>query len=140
MNYTFEYMFIPQLVNNSNKDDFELDSLEVLDDFEFVEGAFEDRFPKESAKFDWKSLHITKEMSADVTYWLLHFPEPQKEQEAKWGLVLKKNNKPYVYYIFEKCEDGKFAIGSFKDGSHEKHGTYDADTTKEKFIEEAFAL
>lgn len=140
MNYTFEHLFIPQIVNNSNKDDFYLYSVEIFDEFEFTEGCFGENFPKEKSHFDWKSFSICKEINQKLTYWLLRFPEPQKEPEAKWGLIIKKENKPYRYFTLELSENGHFVLCSNDGSTHKLHNTYEEDITVEKFIEDACAI
>lgn len=137
MNYTFEYLFIPQIVANSNNDDFDIDSVEIFDDFEFIEGCFEEKFPKEANRFDWKNFSLCKEMNCKLTYWLLRFPEPQKDNEAKWGIILKKDNKPFSYFILEKSESDKLALCSFNNDVRSCHKMLDGDISVEKFIEEA---
>ena len=140
MNYTFEQIFIPQIVSNSNKDEFELDSVEIFDDFEFTEGCFGDRFPKEGDRFDWESFSIRKEMTSKLTYWLLRFPEPKKATEAKWGLIVKKEGRPFKYFTFEQSADGRMALCSNDGATHGIHSFFEADTSVETFIEEACAL
>lgn len=134
MNFKFEHLFIPKIVENSNKGDFELDSVEIFDCFEFVGGCFADYFPKEESKFDWDSFSITKEMNAKLEYWILRFPEPTKEKEAKWGLILHKDKKPFIYYTFEKTDNEEFLLARYDKTDHVNLGTYNKETTEEEFV------
>lgn len=134
MRYTFEHMFIPKIVENSNKEDLELDSVEIFDDFDFVGGCFSEYYPKEEKQFDWKNFSITKEMNYDVQYWVLSFPEPADAPEAKWGMIVKKENKPYRYFTFELAEDDKMALCTFEKGTHKLIATYPKETSKDEFV------
>ena len=140
MNYTFEYIFIPHVVNNSNNDEMALDNCNMFDTFEFVQLYFSTEYPEDEEHFDWENFSIRKEISKDKTYWFLRFPSPQKEPEAKWGLIIKKEEEPFCYFTFESCQDGRFALCSYKDGVHRLHEFYNEDTTPEEFIQAAFNL
>ena len=137
MNYTFEFVFIPSVVDNSNKDDITLDTCEIFDNFDLIECYFESNFPNESEDFNWNDLSIHKEINKKQMYWLMRFPSPQKEPEAKWGLIVKKADGPYRYITFELCHNGRFALCSFNNGRHMLHDFFDAGTTVEEFIDAA---
>ena len=134
MRYTFEHLFIPRIVDNSNKEDFELDSVEIFDDFEFVGGCFSEYYPKEEKQFCWKDFSITKQMNYDVQYWVLSFPEPQSASEAKWGMIIKRENKPFIYFTLEMTEDDSLAFCCYDKGGHKVIENYPKETTKEDFV------
>lgn len=140
MKITFEHTFIPRIVDNSNRDEFELDSVEIFDSFEFVQGCFSDNFPKAEQKFDWKSFSITKEMNLYEEHWLLRFPEATEEREAKWGLILHKAEKPFKYYLCERCADGTYVTATYEKGEHKQLAPCPAEITGEDFVKMVLEL
>lgn len=134
MKITFEHKFIPRIVDNSNRDEFELDSVEIFDNFEFVQGSFSDTYPKEEGKFDWKAFSIAKEMNMAFEYWLLRFPEPTQAGEARWGIIMHKADKAFKYFLLEKTDGEELALTMYEKGEHKELSSCPAATTAEEFV------
>ena len=134
MTYTFEYLFIPKIVDNSNRKEFSIESSVLLDAMESLHLCFSEYYPQQSALFDWAHFSIRKEMEIDLEYWLLSFPEPQTEPEARWGIIVHYKDQPYKYYTFEKGNNDKYFFCQIKDTQHRSCGSYPMELSEEKFI------
>ena len=135
MNYTFEYFFIPMIVDNSNKDDYSFDDATLFDSFDSVELFFSEQYPSQSEKFDWEHLCIRKEMKSDVEYWFFTFPEPQSEPEARWGIIVHYNDQPYKYYTFEQGDNDLFFFCQVNNKQHQNYGSHSKEFSEKQFIE-----
>ena len=134
MTYTFEYLFLPKIINNSNQSDFSLESTILLDSLESLHISFSQHYPHQSAHFDWAHFSIRKEMKEGLEYWLLTFPEPQTEPEALWGIVVHYEDQPYQYYTFERGSGNKYYFCQLLDGRHINCGSHPQDLPLESFI------
>ena len=82
MKYTFEYMFIPLMVENG---DFAFPNYHDFDDIQSLEDAFEDSGLAGEEPFPWDELSIVKYISRECTYWLFRFPKPERQPEAVYA-------------------------------------------------------
>lgn len=132
MNYTFEFMFMPRIIDSFNSRPNPqtacLDSVGKLhlNFFKYDHMA--------SARFDWSHFSVRKHAEKDVDYWFFTFPAPQKEPEAKWGIVVHYHGKFYHYYTFEKGNEDNYFFCQLERGRHENRGSYSQEFTEEKFI------
>lgn len=118
MNYTFEYVFIPQILANYG-DDFALDTVRVFDDFNSLQIIFETEFDLEGRKpIDWDSLYITKFISKELSYWLFNFPPQVGAVDAVFGIVIQYADKPPVYFTLENSPNGKYVLGMVDVNKH----------------------
>ena len=135
MTYAFEYLFIPKIIDNSNKDEFSIESTILLDSFDSLQLSFSERHPSQSAHFDWEHFSIRKEMRAGVEYWLLTFPEPQSEPEARWGIIVHYKDQPYKYYTFEQGSNEQFFFCQVVGQQHRNCGGYPQELPEKEFID-----
>lgn len=118
MNYTFEYIFIPQILSN-NGDDFALDTVRVFDDFDSLQITFETEFELEDRKpFDWNSLHITKYISKKLSYWLFNFPPRVGTVDAVFGIIIQYADTPPMYFTLENSPNGRYVLGMVDVNKH----------------------
>lgn len=98
MKYTFEYMFIPQMVENG---DFAFPNYHDFDDMQSLEDAFEESGLAGEEPFPWDELSVVKFISRKCTYWLFRFPKPECQPEAVFGMVIQRSFDTPVYYTLE---------------------------------------
>ncbi len=118
MNYTFEYVFIPQILANY-EDEFALDTVRVFDDFGGLQITFETEFELGDRKpFNWDSLVVTKHISKELSYWLFNFPPQVGAVDAVLGIVIQYADKPPVYFTLENSPNGKYVLGMVDVNKH----------------------
>ena len=138
MTYTFEYIFLPTIVENTDLGECFEDNVMVLDNFETVYLSFTQLYPQSGDEFDWTQLRIRKEMTQELEYWLLTFPTPDREPLAKWGVVVQPDGGTPHYFTFEKASHGKYVFGGFDGKMHLNFGLYnEEDITEEMFVQMA---
>ena len=79
MKYTFEFMFIQEMLENGEFDNPEICAFNGIDS---LEDEFENFAPEVDDPFFWEELEIVKHLSKKGSYWFFHFPEPAREPEA----------------------------------------------------------
>ena len=105
MKYTFEYMFIPQMVENG---DFAFPNYHDFDDIQSLEDAFEDSGLAGEEPFPWDELSIVKYISRECTYWMFRFPKPERQPEAVYGMVVQRTFDSPIYYTLEMGMDDNY--------------------------------
>lgn len=105
MKYTFEYMFIPRMVENG---DFAFPNYHDFDDMQLLEDAFEDSGLAGEEPFPWDDLSVVKFISKECTYWLFRFPKPERQPEAVYGMVVQRAFDLPVYYTLEMGMDDNY--------------------------------
>lgn len=114
MKYTFEFIFIPQIINNG---EMGFPGIYAFDCMESLENAFKMLIGKEGEGFPWNELNIIKFISKEFTYWFFNFPKPEREPEAIYGVVLKKDDSIY-YYTLEKGQNDTYFFCKMERGKH----------------------
>ena len=115
MKYTFEYMFIPRLVENG---DFAYPNCHDFDDMQSLEDAFEDCGLAGDEPFPWDDLSIVKFISRECTYWLFRFPKPERQPEAVYGMVIQRDFDLPVYYTLEMGMEDNYFFCKMNEGQH----------------------
>lgn len=136
MKYTFEYMFIPQLIENG---DFAFPNYHDFDDMVSLKCALEEFGVRGDTPFSWDELTVVKYMSMQCTYWLFRFPKPEREPEAVYGMVVKSDVDEFSYYTLEMGDRGSYFFCKMKDGMHMLLEPMDGLCTQEEFKEKVFA-
>ena len=140
MNHTFEYLFIPQMVENSNKHEILIDDAELFDSFGAIYTGFENIYPDKADKLDWENLIITKRITEELEYWLIEFPEPKKEDEAIMGIIVHYEEKQYRYFTLRTTADDKYVIENVKNKNQTVCETKDSRPTEKEFTDIALEL
>jgi hypothetical protein len=89
----------------------QLVSLIAENNFPTEDICFANCWANESGKanpFFWEELEIVKHLSKKGSYWFFHFPEPEREPEAIYGMVVQDENKEWFYYTLEMGRDQFF--------------------------------
>ena len=115
MKYTFEYMFIPKMVENG---DFAFPNYHDFDEMQLLEGAFEDSGLTGEEPFPWDELSILKYISRECTYWLFRFPKPQHQPEAVYGMVVQRTFDSPIYYTLEMGMEDSYFLCKMDEGQH----------------------
>ena len=134
MKYTFEFMFIPEMMEEG---DFDNSGISVFNDIYSLEDEFEDFAPGVDDPFFWEELKIMKYISKYETYWFFHFPEPERVPEAVYGMVVKDENEEWFYFTLEKGQENLFFC-KMKNGIHNLITSVSADCTEEMFKKMVF--
>lgn len=116
MKYTFEFMFIPKLVANG---DFAFPDYHDLDDMESLEVSFDECGMMGEGQFPWDELTIVKYISRKCTYWFLRFPKPDKEPEAIYGMVVKREFDVPLYYTLEMGNGDCYFLCKMDEDTHQ---------------------
>ena len=132
MKYTFEYMFIPQMVENG---DFAFPNYHDFDDMQSLEDAFEDSGLAGDESFPWDELSIVKFISRECTYWLFRFPKPERQPEAVYGMVVQRTFDSPVYYILEMGMEDNYFFCKMDEGQHVNLKMIEGLCTEEAFKE-----
>lgn len=115
MKYTFEYMFIPRMVENG---DFAFPNYHDFDDMQSLEDAFENSGLADEEPFPWDELSIVKFISRECTYWLFRFPKPERQPEAMYGMVVQRTFDSPVYYTLEMGMGDNYFFCKMDEGQH----------------------
>ena len=132
MKYTFEDMFIPQMVENG---DFAFPNYHDFDDMQSLENAFEDSRLAGDESFPWDELSIVKFISRECTYWLFRFPKPERQPEAVYGMVVQRTFDSPVYYTLEMGMEDNYFFCKMDEGQHVNLKMIEGLCTEEAFKE-----
>ena len=126
MNYQFEYLFIPLIIANFNGDNSLLPNMNIFDDFESLQNAFELEYECEGEDaFDWNRLYITKYISKHFSYYFFIFPPKMGEIDALYGMIVQYKGKMPMYFTFENSQSGKYVFGMKNVDVHRNFGVMD---------------
>ena len=134
MKYTFEFMFIPEMLEDGEFDNPEICAFNGIDS---LEDEFENFAPEVDDPFFWEELEIVKHLSKKGSYWFFHFPEPEREPEAIYGMVVQDENKEWYYYTLEMGRD-QFFFCQTKNGRHKLITSISGDCKEEMFKKMVF--
>jgi hypothetical protein len=118
----------------------QLVSLIAENNFPTEDICFANCWANESGKanpFFWEELEIVKHLSKKGSYWFFHFPEPEREPEAIYGMVVQDENKEWYYYTLEMGRD-QFFFCQTKNGRHKLITSISGDCKEEMFKKMVF--
>lgn len=136
MKYTFEFMFIPKLIANG---EFAFPDFHDFDDMELLEDAFEESGMIGDEPFPWDELTIVKHISRKCTYWFFRFPKPDKEPEAVYGMVVKRDFDDPCYYTLEMGEGDSYFLCKMDEDTHQIIQLMEGLCTEDEFKEKVLA-
>lgn len=136
MNYTFEQLFIPLLVDWGEN---ELPGVLDCNDWKDLKMSFSMEYEHEAKdSFHWSELKVVKVMSMEEYYWFFYFPAPQRPPEAIWGMIIRDWCRNYHYYTLETGFDNQLFLCKPTIGEHVVIKSVPSGCTEEEFRQMVF--